>query len=253
MSTITWLHANTWIEISWSSAGRRMVTPSTLSYCDKMIQNTSKYPPLNKIVILQLHLPRYGGGRKSSRLAIQSQVGPHVSSRVRWRRDDDRRLQHHCLYNLAISGNLWQFKTFSPLCRAPSSPWSALAAWGKVLCERFPRWANKATHKSNRRSRRPGKFRIVVGAFHSANRTRWAESLSRVGQCVCVRLCHHFKDDNYFWNNQNHLLVLSADTCGLPSLWEVSALQIVSTGAVPLRTKSWKILLSQKDWESQFS
>ena len=145
--------------MSWSSAGRRMVTPSTLSYCDKMIQNTSKYPPLNKIVILQLHLPRYGGGRKSSRLAIQSQVGTHVASRVRWRRDNDRRLQHHQPYNLAISGNLWQslaisgnlwqslaisgnlwqFKTFSPLCRAPSSPWSALAAWGKVLCERFPR------------------------------------------------------------------------------------------------------------------
>ena len=108
MLMTTWLHANTWIEISWSSAGRRMVTPSTLSYCDKMIQNTSKYPPLHKIVILQLHLPRYGWGRKSSRLAIQSQVGTHVASRVRWRRDNDRRLQHHQPYNLAISGNLWQ-------------------------------------------------------------------------------------------------------------------------------------------------
>ena len=81
--------------------------------------------------------------------------------------------------SLAISGNLWQFKTFSPLCRAPSSPWSALAAWGKVLCEHFPQWANKATRKSNRRSRRPGKFRIVVGAFQ----------VELDCLCMCVRLC----------------------------------------------------------------
>ena len=101
-----------------------MVTPSTLSYCDKMIQNTSKYSPLHKIVILQLHLPRYGWGRKSSRLAIQSQVGTHVASRVRWRRDNDRRLQHHQPYNLAISGNLWQSLAIS------GNLWQSLAISG---------------------------------------------------------------------------------------------------------------------------
>ena len=76
--------------------------------------------------------------------------------------------------------------------------------------------------------------------FHLAHSTGWAESISGIGLCLCVcgYVRHHFEDDHYFWNNQNHLLVLSADTCGLSSLWEVSALKIVSTGAVPLRARS---------------
>ena len=50
----------TWIEISWSSAGKRMVTPSTLSYCNITIIITTSQPPhiivSHIIVILKRHL-----------------------------------------------------------------------------------------------------------------------------------------------------------------------------------------------------